>query len=134
MSAAITAASSGDTVNLFGNVNETGATEIELKDGVDINLNGHIYELSNATAGKDAFTDNNVAVNVRIYNGTIKRSGSSGASYGLHVDNINSDIGLEGVRIESTFAHCIYNQGTVIGGVTSNTAGTTAVLIVTGKP
>lgn len=128
LSAAITAASAGDVVFLWGNITETGATEIILKNGVDINLNGFTYEMSNASTTLDAFTDNNVAVDVTIYNGVIKRSGASGTNArGLHIDNVSSKIKLEGVEIQSTFGYCVYNQGTLDGGLTSNTAGTYAV-------
>ncbi len=128
LSSAITGASAGDTVVLYGNITETGATEIVLKDGVNINLNGFTYEMSNASTTLDAFTDNNVAVDVTIYNGTIKRSGASGTTaHGLHVDNVSSKIKLQGVEIQSTFGYCIYNQGTIDGGLTSNTAGSYAV-------
>lgn len=128
LSAAITAASAGETVHIYSNITETGATEIVLKNGVNINLNGFTYEMSNASTTLDAFTDNNVAATVTIYNGVIKRSGASGTTaHGLHVDNTASKIKLEGVEVQSTFGYCIYNQGTLDGGKTSNTAGSFAV-------
>lgn len=128
LSSAITSASAGDTIFLFADINETGATEIALKNGVDINLNGFTFEMSNASTTLDAFTDNNVAVDITIYNGIIKRSGASGNNARtLHVDNVSSKIKLEGVEVQSTFGYCIYNQGTVDGGKTSNTAGNFAV-------
>jgi hypothetical protein len=48
LQAAITAASAGQTVEVFADVTETGNVEIVLKDGVNINGNGHTYTLSNA--------------------------------------------------------------------------------------
>ena len=128
LSSAITAASSGDTVFLFADINETGTTEIILKNGVDINLNGFTYEMSNASTTLHSVTDNNVSVDVTIYNGVIKRSGASGNSaIALDVKNSSSKIKLEGVEVQSTFGYCIYNQGIVDGGKTSNTAGNFAV-------
>lgn len=128
LSSAITASSSGDTVFLFSDITETGATEIILKNGVDINLNGFTYEMSNASTTLDAFTDNNVAVDGTIYNGVIKRSGASGNNaMGLHILNKSSKVKLEGVEVQSTFGYCIYNQGTIDGGKTSNTAGNFAI-------
>lgn len=128
-SAAITAASAGETVEQFGNITETGATEIILKNGVDINMNGYTYEMSNSSTTLDAFTDNNVAVTVNMYNGTIKRSGATGNSArGLHINNAGSIIGLSGVTVESTFGVCINNDGVINGGYTSNTAGSLAIV------
>jgi hypothetical protein len=43
---AISAATSGQTVEMFGDVIETGNVSITLKDGVTINGNGHTYTLS----------------------------------------------------------------------------------------
>ena len=47
LQAAITAASSGQTVEIFADIVETGNVEILLKDGVNINGNGHTYTLDN---------------------------------------------------------------------------------------
>jgi hypothetical protein len=49
LTTAIAAASSGDVVEVFANITETGAVTIVFKDGVNINGNGYTYTLSNAT-------------------------------------------------------------------------------------
>ena len=45
---AMAAATSGQTIEMFTSVVETGAVTITLKDGVTINGNGHTYTVSNA--------------------------------------------------------------------------------------
>ena len=67
---------SGDTIQMLTNVEETSATEVILKDGVNINLNGYTYTLNVATT-ENAVTDNAVAVTCTISNGTIKRTGGT---------------------------------------------------------
>lgn len=47
MTLAMAAASSGQTIEVFADVVETGSVEILLKDGVNINGNGHTYTLNN---------------------------------------------------------------------------------------
>jgi hypothetical protein len=79
LSLAITAATSGDTITLYGNITETGATAINLKDGVNINFNGFTYTLNN-TGTTNAFQDNGVAVTCSLYGGTIKRIGATTGS------------------------------------------------------
>lgn len=80
---ALTAATSGDTVELFADVTETGATQVILKDGVNINFNGHTYTLDNI-GNEHALTDNNVAVNCTLMNGIVKRiNGPASISNGL---------------------------------------------------
>jgi len=69
---ALTAASSGDTVEVFADVTETAATQVILKDGVNINFNGHTYTLDNI-GNEHTLTDNNVAVNCTLMNGIVKR-------------------------------------------------------------
>jgi hypothetical protein len=120
------AAVSGETIHMFTDVTETGAVECILKDGVDINLNGNIYTLNVATT-EDAFTDNNIQVACSIFNGTIKREGgtfSTVNSLGLHVDNSNSEVILNGVVIESSFGCTASVDGKLTGGKFISGAGT----------
>lgn len=94
------AASSGDTVEFFADVTETGATEWILKDGVNYNLNGHTYTLNNAGTS-DAVTDNNIAATCTIFNGTIKRTGGSAslAAYLTIGLSAASKLTLKGVKV-----------------------------------
>lgn len=112
------AATSGDTIEFFADVTETGATEWVLKDGVNYNLNGHTYTLNNAGTS-DAVTDNAVAATCTIFNGTIKRTGGSASLANmltLHIDNTSSIITLEGVNLVNDAATCVRVEGTLIGG------------------
>jgi hypothetical protein len=107
-------ASSGDTIELFANVRETSAVEWVLKDGVIYNMNGYTYTLDVATT-EDAVTDNNVAGNFRILNGTIRRRGGTASqtnSLALFIDNTSSLLTLEGVEFNSDFGNwrCIYTR------------------------
>ncbi len=54
LGAAITAASAGQTIEFFTDYTETGAVTITLKDGVNINGNGHTY-ICSASAGIAVF-------------------------------------------------------------------------------
>lgn len=72
---AINAASSGQTVEVFTDYTETGFVTINLKDGVDINFNGHTYTLDSSGAN-NAFTASG-PVNCRLLNGIIVRRGST---------------------------------------------------------
>lgn len=54
LGAAITAATAGQTIEFFTDYTETGAVTITLKDGVNINGNGHTYTCS-ASAGIAVF-------------------------------------------------------------------------------
>lgn len=130
---AINAASSGETVEMFGDVTETSGVSITLKDGVDINLNGHTYTLNIATT-ENAITDNNVALSCSIFNGKIIRTGgtySASNSLCLLVDNTSSVINLEGVELHSDFGCTARIEGEVTGGYYTNLASATIALYVT---
>ena len=87
---ALTAASSGDTVEVFADVTETTATQVILKDGVNINFNGHTYTLDNI-GNEHALTDNNVAVNCTLMNGIVKRiNGPASNANGLTLKQENA--------------------------------------------
>jgi hypothetical protein len=115
---AIAAAVSGQTIELFTDVAETGAVSVALKNGVNINLNGHTYEASNSGTN-NSIGDNNVALTCTIFNGTIKRSGATANMFnalGLYVDNVASKITLQGVDVVSTFGYATLTEGILVGG------------------
>jgi hypothetical protein len=115
---AITAAVSGQTIELFTDVAETGAVSVALKNGVNINLNGHTYEASNSGTN-NSIGDNNVALTCTIFNGTIKRSGATANMFnalGLYVNNVASKITLQGVDVVSTFGYATLTLGILVGG------------------
>jgi hypothetical protein len=115
---AIAAASSGTTIEVFTDITETGAVSIALKDGVNINLNGHTYTASNSGTN-NSFGDNNVALTCSIFNGIIKRSGATSNMFnalGLYIDNVASKITLHGVDVVSTFGYATLTEGILVGG------------------
>jgi len=67
------AATSGQTIELFADVIETTNISAILKDGVNINGNGHTYTLSQAGIAS-SFSDNGVAVVCDISNIIIRRA------------------------------------------------------------
>ena len=115
---AIAAATSGDVIEIFADIEETGTVEINLKDGVNINGNGHTYTLNVATA-ENAVQDNNVAVDCSIFNWKIVREGataSAGIKMGLYIDNASSSVKLFGVHVYNATGLGCLNHGTITGG------------------
>jgi hypothetical protein len=78
-SASMAAATSGQTVEMFADVTETTNISIALKDGVNINGNGHTYTLNQAGTS-NCIQDGGVAVNCSISNITFKRLGGTPSS------------------------------------------------------
>lgn len=76
---AMAAATAGQTIEMFADVTETGAVTINLKNGVNINGNGHSYTLSN-TGTVSCLSDNGVAVTCSITDLTLNRIGSTSQS------------------------------------------------------
>jgi hypothetical protein len=76
---ALQAASSGEVVEVFSDFTETTDTVI-LKDGVNINMNGHTYTFDSAST-LNTMTNNNVLLECSIFNGTIIRTGGSNNPY-----------------------------------------------------
>lgn len=77
---AMTAATAGQTIELFTDFTESTVTAITLKNGVNINGNGHTYSYTAATG--NCFIDGGVAVTCKIANLKISRiSYTSGSVY-----------------------------------------------------
>lgn len=121
LSTAIAAATSGDVIVLFTNYTETASTVVTLKDGVNINLNGHTYEYSTADTNF-TLTDGGVAATITLFNGIIKRSGSSAPTDTvggtLRISNSSSKITLQGVTViaEDGSNTCYMTAGNLTGG------------------
>ena len=75
-SASIAAATSGQTVEMFADVTETGSVTITLKDGVTVNGNGHTY--NHTQAGTSDVFETTVAGTYRIYNLNVIRTNATG--------------------------------------------------------
>ncbi len=74
---AMAAATSGQTIEIFADINETGSVEITLKDGVTINGNGHTYTLNNSGTIHALKAANSVNTSCNIINLNVVRTGST---------------------------------------------------------
>ena len=74
---AMAAATSGQTIEMFANVTETGAVEITLKDGVTINGNGYTYTLNNSGGSNALKVTNSTSINCSILILNVVRTGST---------------------------------------------------------
>lgn len=111
LSLAMSAATSGQTIEMFGDVIETSAVTITLKSGVNINGNGHSYTLNTSTT-TTGFIDGGVSVIMLFSNITLVRKGSgAGIMIGLSVSG-NRIVGNSAfIKIESNSSYGISNYG-----------------------
>jgi len=87
---AMAAATAGQTIELFTDFTESTATAITLKNGVNINGNGHTYNYTAATG--NCFIDNGVAVTCSILNLIVNRtSHTSGSVWTITSTSSNID-------------------------------------------
>jgi hypothetical protein len=118
---AIAAATVGETIQLFTDYTETVSAAVILKNGVNINLNGHTYEYAVAN-NSDTISDGGTAKTVTIFNGTLKRTNASSPTNTtgvcLKVSNVSSNITLHGVTViaEDGSNCCIVQNGKLSGG------------------
>ena len=74
---AMAAATSGQTIEMFANVTETGAVTITLKNGVNINGNGYTYTLNVAGVTNAFSVPNGITYSASILNLNVIRTGST---------------------------------------------------------
>jgi hypothetical protein len=133
---AMTAASSGQVIEMFADVTETGAVSVTLKTGVNINGNGHTYTLSNSGTS-NALIDNGVAVSCEIHNikfiRTLGTTASNVANMCLSITSTTSEIKCSGVFFRNTNGTCILNQGNLWGVSAVGTNSSSGVLFNTGN-
>ena len=116
---ALSAASSGDTIQFFANITETSDITVTCVDGVNINFNGYTYTL-NTSGTSNAFTVGN-NVSLEMYNGKIKRIGATSATtskVALRVSGIGV-LTLNAMILENDFGNAGYlssSTRTVKGG------------------
>ncbi len=114
---AMAAATAGQTIELFADVTETGAVSITLKNGVNINGNGHTYTLSVADTTPAFITANSISnYEFNFLNTIIKRTNSTGTAGACFLVGINTEgrINFEGSVLINT------GSGLGIGAVSSN--------------
>jgi hypothetical protein len=85
---AIIAATPGQVVELFADIEETTATSVNLRGGVDINFNGHSYTLNETTGVPNVFNTDLMSDGdeVHMWNGKINRIGSLNFTTGTNYD------------------------------------------------
>lgn len=109
---AIDAAVAGQTAKAFVSEVEAADIAINLKDGVNIDLNGNTYTLD-FNSQTNAFQDNGVPVKCGILDGVIRRINGLNTdinnSTALKLTEPSSEITLLGVRIENTVGTGIKN-------------------------
>lgn len=108
---AMAAAVSGNTIEMFTNVIETGAVSITLKNGVNINGNGYTYTLNNTGTTNTLSTTASIETSCKIINITFIRSGNTTTA-----TNLNTAVNSSGV-IDFT------------GSTLRNTGGGTAITL-----
>lgn len=129
---AMLAAVTGQTIEMFADVVETGAVTITLREGVTLNGNGHTYSLTTATLN-DVFQSNG-AGNYRIYNLNVNRTNGIANTYvlralsyvasyhyldGCHFTTDSGGIKSESANIIQKFYDC---KITISGAVLAVTA------------
>lgn len=126
LSAAITAATSGQTVDLLTDITETGSVTITLKAGVKINGNGYTYTL-NVNDNTHAITQAGGG-SCEMYNLKVVRTGRANNSGGAVI--YKNDTGnlftlkCQNVVFENTYGSAVVLYYSAIYGLTVNSYGT----------
>jgi len=107
---AMTAAVSGNTIELFADITETGSVAITLKSGVKINGNGHTYTLS--------VNDNTHALicntgTVELFNWKVVRTGRANGLGGFTLYCYGGNLKAQGVLMENTYGDCVSDGITI---------------------
>lgn len=124
---AITAATSGQTVDLLTDITETGSVTVTTKTGVKINGNGYTYTLS-VNDGTNAITQA-IESTLEIFNLKVVRTGRLGGSTGrVFQSNFysNSTLKCQNVVFESTYGEGVNYLGSIYG-LNINTYGSCVV-------
>ena len=141
LASAMSAATSGQTIEMFTDVTESGTTSITLKSGVSMNGNGHMYTFTPTTSNVFNFIDGGVAVNFNFFNITLRQSGtqSGGGVLGLSVSgNIINGLSTK-IIVDTPSSYGISNYGgAVFAGyvngfeIISNVATSMSVSLIRG--
>ena len=110
-SSSIAAATSGQTVEIFADITETGSVTITLKNGVNINGNGHTYTLNNSGLIHALSAANSVTTSCNILNLNVIRTGSTGSI----LDNSALILGINGTGTINCAGSTFRNNGSGCG-------------------
>jgi hypothetical protein len=116
---AMAAAVSGQTVEMFSDVIETGAVTITLKNEVNINGNGHTYTLNNSGLTHALTAPNSVVTSCNILNLNVIRTGSTASLS----DNSCLTLGINGSGVINCAGSTFRNSGNGCG-ILFNTSST----------
>jgi len=108
---AMAAAVSGNTIEMFADVTETAAVTITLKNGVNINGNGHTYTLNNSGLTHALTVAVTVATSCNINNLNVIRTGSTGTLF----DNSCLTLGAAGSGVINCAGSTFRNSGSGVG-------------------
>jgi hypothetical protein len=115
LNAAITAATSGQTVDLLTDITETGSVTITTKAGVKINGNGYTYTLS-VNDGTNAITQSSYLF--ELFNIKVVRTGRSVNATGFVLYNLLNDLATlrcYNVVFENTYGVGVRLYGLIYG-------------------
>ena len=109
---AIAVASSGDTIQQFGNIEDSSSTTINIDKSLTINLNGFTY--TNSSTGASDCIQVSTTDKVKILNGTIKRiNGTYGTTSNRALTlTANGDLEVTGTDIINDTGLSLYSTGT----------------------
>jgi hypothetical protein len=115
LSQAMSAATSGQTIEQFADVVETGNVTIAWKDGVNFNGNNHTYIHSYASGDSNTISNTSGVITANISNWRVIRTGRSNGTatdYALYATVNDTQFFFSDVYFESTYGNCIYLYGT----------------------
>lgn len=104
---AMAAAVSGNTIEMFADVIETGNVEVTLKDGVNINGNGHTYTLNNSGTIHALKAASSVNTSCNLLNINVVRTGSTASLF----DNSCLSLGVAGTGVINCNGSTFKNLG-----------------------
>tara|TARA_R110000868_G_scaffold172688_1_gene408618 strand:- start:626 stop:1849 length:1224 start_codon:yes stop_codon:yes gene_type:complete len=108
---AMAAATAGQTIEMFADVVETGAVTVTLKNGVNINGNGHTYTLNNSGLNHALSAASSVTTSCNIINLNVVRTGSTGSLF----DNSCLILGINGLGVINCSGSTFRNSGSGCG-------------------
>lgn len=118
-SAALTAAVVGDTIYLVDDVNESYSQDVILKDKVNVNLNGNVFNftLSSWIGNCGLSTGYTSPKEVRFQNGTVNFINGTNTFYGFLSANLADKFDLSGLTVILTGR----SGGSFVGSLTGGT-------------
>jgi hypothetical protein len=105
------AATSGQTVEMFADITETGSVTVTLKNNVNINGNGHTYTLNNSGLTHALTVPVTVNTSCSILNLNVIRTGSTGTL----LDNSALILGTSGTGVINCAGSTFRNLGSGVG-------------------